>query len=928
MENPISAIPTIWSNKVAVEEIGGIPFKMYVERPKRISDIFPFHRQWGARPYVIQGDRVLTFEDLNRFVREKIKSLVLEGVKSGDKVFIIGWNSPDWVINFWATVCIGAVPVAANAWWSEHELSDALNALKPVLILADKRALSKVPSMWRVGIWENQLDNSSEATDVDSKVSTLSTYENEPAAVIFTSGTDGKAKAVVLAHRSLLATLQMLLHISRNLPHQVNENSGEIILHTGPLFHIGGAGAIMRGVIMGNTLVMPEGRFDPVDTLALIERHKISRWNAVPTMITRLLEHPDVQHRDLRSLRTLTLGGAPVFPELYKLIRNGLPGVETKVATGYGLTENCGQATAASGADTANRPGTCGRPLPCVELKIVHREGMTDGEVLVRSPSQMLGYYGIDESPIDSEGWLHTGDLGYVDQDGYLWITGRSKDIIIRGGENISPAAVEQALLEIPGISEAAVFGVPHSDLGEEVMAVVVTERKISSQDLQEQLRNSLASFAVPSKWLIRKEKLPVNLTGKVDKAAVKAEVASNNSNPDAKHLIKMQSFQHVMVPLRVYQGADCFQFVKRELERLNSNRAVIFCGASIAREGTLIDLVITAIGDRYAGLFNGVKAHSPVQAVKDGAQLLQQLDADAIIAVGGGSAMVTARAASILQAEKQDIKNLSTVLDKNGSLKSPRLTAPKLPQLIITTTPTTAMVKAGSAVLDPKSGERLALFDPKTRVQSIFIHPEFLMSAPESLVLGSALNTFAMAIEGLTSLVTNPLADAQLMHAIRLSATHLTRPALKGNVSARSELVHAAILCGQGTDFTGLGITTALGHIIGSYYHQENGIVNAIVLPHVLRFNAEVNQDGLQKVAIALGIPVANNNSLLADVIGTIENLLHKLSVPPHLRDIGVKKEGLEEVAKVSMGDWFVRTNPRKVRDYSEVQRILELAW
>jgi acyl-CoA synthetase (AMP-forming)/AMP-acid ligase II len=508
-----------------VEEIGGVPFKMYVERPKRIGDLFAFAERWGSRAYVVQGERILTFTDLQGAVAAKARVLTAAGVKRGDRVFVLGWNSPEWAVNFWACVRAGAVPVAANAWWSESELADALSALKPTLTLADPRGAAKMPPAWRRGAWEIEPDPTGAAAEAIPDADASQPCEGDPAVIIFTSGTEGRPKAVVLAHRSLLASLQMLLHISRRLPQQIDETAGEVILHTGPLFHIGGVGALLRGVTVGNTLVMPQGRFDPADALALIERHKISRWNAVPTMATRLLEHPDVHRRDLRSMRTITLGGAPVHAELLKLMREGLPGAEARVATGYGLSENCGQATAASGADTANRPGSSGRPLPCVELKIVPRPGMPDGEVFVRSPTQMLGYFGDEESPIDHEGWLHTGDLGRIDSDGHLWITGRCKDLIIRGGENIAPAAVERALLSLPGVSEAAVLGVPHPDLGEEVMAVVVTAGETSSDHLQEQLRASLASFAVPSRWWLRKEKLPVNLTGKVDKAALKAEV-------------------------------------------------------------------------------------------------------------------------------------------------------------------------------------------------------------------------------------------------------------------------------------------------------------------------------------------------------------------------------------------------------------------
>jgi acyl-CoA synthetase (AMP-forming)/AMP-acid ligase II len=223
----------------------------------------------------------------------------------------------------------------------------------------------------------------------------------------------------------------------------------------------------------------------------------------------------------------MTLGGAPVHSELVQKIRTGLPSVQARIATGYGLSENAGQATAAGGADTAEKPGSSGRPLPCVELKIVPQPGMSDGEVLVRSPTQMLGYFGLDDSPIDSDGWLHTGDLGHIDTDGHLWITGRCKDIIIRGGENIAPAAVERALMTISGVNEAVVFGVPHPDLGEEVMAVVVVDGEQTPAQLQEQLRPKVSSFAVPSRWQLQTEPLPVNQTGKVDKAALAAQARS-----------------------------------------------------------------------------------------------------------------------------------------------------------------------------------------------------------------------------------------------------------------------------------------------------------------------------------------------------------------------------------------------------------------
>jgi acyl-CoA synthetase (AMP-forming)/AMP-acid ligase II len=525
----------LWEKRIAVEEIGGVPFRMYSDRPRRIERLLPSADYWGTRPYIVQEDRIVSFEGLRRASAAKARRLVQSGVGRGDRVFIFGWNSPDWVLNFWACMQIGVMPVLGNAWWSEDELVHALSVLRPALVLADARGAAKIPAGWLCGPWEVDEDCADGPIADLPGAGAMSSDENEPAVIIFTSGTEGRAKAVVLSHRSLLAMQQMLLHVTRRLPYEPDGSAGEVCLHTGPLFHIGGVGALLRGVIVGNTLVFPRGRFDPGEALALIERCKISRWNAVPTMASRLLEHHDVHRRDLRSLSTMTLGGAPVHAELLKQIRNGLPGVQARIATGYGLSENGGQATAAGGADTAERPGSSGRPLPCAELRILPRAGLPDGEILIRSPSQMLGYFGGEESSIDREGWLHTGDLGRIDDRGHLWVTGRCKDIIIRGGENIAPAAVEGALTAIPGVSEAAVIGVPHPDLGEEVMAIVVASDEHTPEQLQEQLRTKVASFAMPSRWRIQKEPLPINQTGKVDRAALaarmRAELVAQRAN-------------------------------------------------------------------------------------------------------------------------------------------------------------------------------------------------------------------------------------------------------------------------------------------------------------------------------------------------------------------------------------------------------------
>ena len=389
-----------------------------------------------------------------------------------------------------------------------------------------------------------------------------------------------------------------------------------------------------------------------------------------------------------------------------------------------------------------------------------------------------------------------------------------------------------------------------------------------------------------------------------------------------------MHSFQHITPPLRLFHGPDSLGQLGRELDRLKSRRAVIFCGSSLGRAGSPLDLVRGAIGDRCAGVFTGVRAHSPVPDVEAAARELKWLEADAVIAVGGGSAVVTARAASILLAENAAAKDLCTYQDEKGELKSPKLLAPKLPQFVIPTTPTTATVKAGSAVFDPVAGKRLALFDPKTRAQSVFIHPELIKTAPRELVVSASLNTFALAVEGLMSHSGDPISDALLMHSVRLLALHLSDSTRHDDVDVRGELMLAAVLCGEGTDYTGAGMTIALGHAISARYHVENGIANAVVLPHALRFNADAARGGLQKVATSVGPLHSSGEPHAAMVANEIERIFSELRIPRRLRDVGMPREAFPDIAASVMDDWFLRGNPRLVRAVSEVEEILSEAW
>lgn len=376
---------------------------------------------------------------------------------------------------------------------------------------------------------------------------------------------------------------------------------------------------------------------------------------------------------------------------------------------------------------------------------------------------------------------------------------------------------------------------------------------------------------------------------------------------------------------MRLFHGSNSLRHLGRELERAGCRRAVVVCGRSIAAHPTALPLMREALGDRYAGVFDGVRAHSPVPSVQSAAESLAELQADAVIALGGGSAIVTARAASILLAEGSDVRKLSTSRAADGQLISPKLALAKLPQFVVPTTPTTAAVKAGSAVFDPTDNSRLAMFDPKTRAQSFFLHPDLIATAPADLVVSASLNTFAMAVEGLESLSGNPLSDSDLMHSLRLIRQHLSVASEAGEAAARSDLVLAAMLCGRGTDVAGGGIVSVLAHAIGARFHLGNGILDAILLPHTMRFNMPATAANASKIAEAMGTaPGAHPRS----AVDAVESFLKRLSLPRTLREVGVPRDSLGTIAEHALADWFLQKNPRSVTCAAELAELLDRAW
>jgi alcohol dehydrogenase class IV len=372
--------------------------------------------------------------------------------------------------------------------------------------------------------------------------------------------------------------------------------------------------------------------------------------------------------------------------------------------------------------------------------------------------------------------------------------------------------------------------------------------------------------------------------------------------------------------PQRVFWGPGALEHLPEELNRAGAALPLLVCGASVGAHPDLIPRVVEVLGGSVAGVFDGVRSHTPSACVEAASAILDRLHADSLVAIGGGSALVTARAASILQGERRPIAELATRTTAAGQVVSPRLLAPKLPIFAVPTTPTTAVCKAGTAVTSPGHHGRLAMFDPKTRSRSIVLDPEFLASSPASLVRDAALNAFVMAVEGLTTGRSHVFSDALLIHAIRQLTTLLPDLA-DGNAGSRVRVdaALASILVGDGTDTTGGGLTAALSHTVGHHFNAHNGTIDAILLPHVLERTVFLPPARTQ-VAEGLGCEPAAVPSRLREVLAAS-------GAVSRLRDVGVRDGEIDSLAAEATTDFSYRRGAHQL-DAHAVRDLLRSAW
>jgi acyl-CoA synthetase (AMP-forming)/AMP-acid ligase II len=519
--------------------VRGRPCRVYRNSRDSVAELLLDARRWRKRTALVGHGRRLTFAGQEAAARATAAHLVNLGVRPGDRVLILAPNSVEWVITLWATLLAGGVAALGNFWWSAAEVAQAIADITPVLVTGDEKRLGNVPASVQTRLLTDIAVLDPGEADGSGAMLPPGIGPDDPALVVFTSGSTGRPKGALLSNRNVVSAQHSLLLRTRRLPQQLTDDQPPVIsLVTAPLFHLGGVGPLMTALIVGGTIVLPRGKFDAGEVLQLIQDERVTLWGAVPTMVARVLAHPGVAEFDTSSLRTIGLGGAPVPADLPGRIGEAFPTVVRGVTQMWGLTESSGVLTSAGGSEAVAHPGSSGLPIPVVELRIKDPDEDGSGEILARGPGVMLGYCNRpEENPVDDEGFLHTGDVGQIPADGHVYLTGRSKDVIIRGGENVSCSHVEEHLLTHPNVLEVAVVAMPHAELGEEVGAVVHLRpgSSVTTDELRGHAAASLAYFEVPTRWQLVPELLPTTPFGKIDKKAVRAAwLATEPSTVDA----------------------------------------------------------------------------------------------------------------------------------------------------------------------------------------------------------------------------------------------------------------------------------------------------------------------------------------------------------------------------------------------------------
>ena len=535
-------------------EVGGQALTVFERTPPSLRALFDTARGRSGELFLVYEDERWTFGDVMAQVDALGAQLVSRfGVRRGDRVAIAMRNYPEWITAFAAITSVGGIAVCLNAWWTLDEMAYGLEDSGSKVLVADlERAERAAPAAARLGTAVVVVRSAGASLpagavrleDVLVKGAALPQVEiglDDDATILYTSGTTGRPKGAVSTQRAVLSALMAFAcraFAARLMapPAEPHPFPTAFIL-TVPLFHVTGLVPVMLSCFASGTKLVMMYKWSPERALELIERERVTHFVGVPTMTWDLLESPEFPKRDTSSLMNVGGGGAPAPPELVRRIdrgfRNGAPGI------GYGMTETNAYGPQNSGDDYVRKPRSAGRAVPILEMRVTDSDGRPlpvgeAGEIWFRGPNLIRGYWGKPEATAQTivDGWLRSGDIGRIDAEGFVTVEDRAKDMVLRAGENVYCAEVEAAIYEHPCVYEAAVYGVPHPRLGEEVACSVLPKpgHALDAESLRAHLAPRIAAFKIPTRIEIREAVLPRNASGKILKRELRDALVGGDS--------------------------------------------------------------------------------------------------------------------------------------------------------------------------------------------------------------------------------------------------------------------------------------------------------------------------------------------------------------------------------------------------------------
>ena len=561
-------LKSVWSEftgpggpfEVETVEVGGLPLRAYKAAPSSLRDIWLGSAVHGDKDYLVYEQDRWTFAQAHDEVGAVAAWLAEKGVGPGDHVAIAMRNYPEWMLAYWATVSIGATVVGMNAWWLTDEVAYAVEDSKPKVMIVDGERLERflqvrdkagdciLVTVRVSGELPEGAVPWSELREHPGSLPEATIDPDSDACIFYTSGTTGRPKGAQLTHRGCVNNIFSLAFSNMAFSAAASRANPEPaaapavpaelnLLVVTPLFHVTANNCVAHSATLAGGKLVHMYKWEAGEALALIEAERISNLSGVPVMARELIAHPDFQKYDTSSLKALGGGGAQLQPDLVKKIDDSVK--TARPGTGYGMTETCGVITSISGDFFVDKPESAGPALPVFETRLVDTDGNDVpqgevGELWVRGAQVIRGYLNRPEATAESitDGWLHTGDIARIDEDGFIFIVDRAKDMVIRGGENIYCAEVESVLFDHDDVAECAAFGVEDERLGEEVGVAVMLRKDspLTADGLRSHCEGRLARHKIPRYLWLGFEPLPKNANGKFLKRQLRDDLDPNDA--------------------------------------------------------------------------------------------------------------------------------------------------------------------------------------------------------------------------------------------------------------------------------------------------------------------------------------------------------------------------------------------------------------